>query len=656
MILRWLLPIGFVGLLAIAVLLAIYLLRPQYREKRISATVVWKRVVSRTKKQRLMLTNVFIFLVQALVLVIIAVGFAEPRLYSKTQISPDSEYVVILDSSASMRAKSSASGDTRFERAVGMATDKIKEYFSETESGAVSVIIADSNPSYLFSNLKKDDESEIYSRLDKAECSLEEGNLEDAITLAGKHLEENPYAKIFFYTDTQFDNLGTAVEVINICDKESEQNIAILGCTVGIIDNQYAFEIVLGAYGNVTRRCDVAVDITGADNGNGKQDFHLEVPVNFAVNENNQSLEQIQRVTVMATNENYGGQPDWFFDVYEETKISISNLNDSIPDDDQFYVYGGMRDTIKVEYWSTDANSFWQLGFNNLAVNMNKSRDIAFKEIYQDQGMVAENHGFDFYIFEHSVPDEVLQEGLPTDGIILLADPDSTINDANIGLSFNQTVKIPSTACVSGEYHQLIQYMEPSKIHLTQYSKITVEDDSFKPLIFIDDNPVLLVKNTPSSKMIVLPFSINMSDFYGDQFQIFLYNLVNYFMPTTLDKFDFNLGEKVQFNCKGESIEVEHNEKVQNFVEFPAELTFDDIGTYTFTTTFGLNKEDEVRRAYVHVSTAESNLFETSDFRINLNAKELDGESQGRDFFIWFAVLSLILMVIEWYLQFKYIL
>lgn len=656
MILRWLLPIGFVGLLAIALLLVIYLFRPQYREKRISATVIWKRVVLHTKKQRLRLTNIFIFLVQAMVLAIIAIGFAEPRLYSKKTVSLDSEYVVILDSSASMRAKSSASGDTRFRRAVVSATDEIKKFFSETENGAVSVILADSKPSYLFLNLKKDNESEIYSRLEGAECSLEEGNLEDAIALAGKHLEENPYAKIFFYTDTQFDNLGTAVEVVNVCDREFEQNIAILGCTVGIVDNQYAFEIVLGAYGNVTRKCNVTVDITGAYNGKEERDFQLKVPVNFAVDASKQSLEQIQRVTVMATNESYGGQPDWFFESYRETKISISDLNDSIADDDEFYVYGGIRDTIKIQYWSERSNNFWQFGFENLAVNMDKSRDIEFREIYQNQGNTAQNYGFDFYIFEHSIPSEILEVGLPTDGVVLLVDPNNTLDSSKIGLSFNQTVNIPLTACVGGEYHQLLQYIEPSRIHLTQYSQITVEDESFKPLLFVNGDPVMFVKNTPSSKVVVLPFSINMSDFYGDQFQIFLYNLVNYFMPRTLNKFDFNLGEKTQFNCKGESIKVEHDGQVQNFVEFPSELSFEDVGTYTFTTTFGLNKEDEVRRVYVHVSTVESNLFAMSDFHINLNGKELIEEDIGKDFFIWLAILSLILMVFEWYLQFKYIL
>ena len=154
MILRWLLPIGFVGLLAIALLLVIYLLKPQYREKRISATVVWKRVVLHTKRQRLMLTNIFIFLIQACVLAIIAAGFAEPRLYSKQLISPESEYVVIIDSSASMRAKSAKNSETRFERAVEEASEKIKDFFDESQNGSVSVIIADDSPSYLFSGLK----------------------------------------------------------------------------------------------------------------------------------------------------------------------------------------------------------------------------------------------------------------------------------------------------------------------------------------------------------------------------------------------------------------------------------------------------------------------------------------------------------------------
>ncbi len=653
MILRWLLPVGFVGLVAIAILLVVYLLRPQYRQKRISGTVVWKRVVLRTKKQRLMVSNILIFLVQALVLAIIAVGFAEPRLYSQKQIAGEGEYVVVLDASASMRAKSSASSDTRFERAVAGAKREIEEFFSQSDDGTVSLIVADAEPTYLFSDLNKDDEDKIYGALQTLECSLEVANLDDAITLAGKHLESNPHTKIAVFTDTEFGNLGSAVEVVDVCDNSHEQNIAILGCTVGRVQNQFVFELVLGAYGNVTRKCNVFVDIKNADNGDGPRDLHLEVPVNFSVSEN--SSEQVQRISVVATDEQFGGQADWFFDDYEQAEISIQNLEDAIPDDDRFLVYGGIRDKINVEYCSEKPNGFWQLGFDNLANNMSKTRDITFREIFD--GEEPQNAGFDFYIFEHSIPTGVLHS-LPKDGIILLVDPDATLNDAGLGISFEKKVSLGQlTHCTAKVEHPLTQYLQPERIGLTEICQVSVEENSlFQPLLFVDDNPVMLLKDTPSSKVIVMPFSINMSDFYGEQFQIFLYNLVNNFLPVTLTSSDFELGDTTQFYCKGETIEVEHNGNAETFSQFPAQFTFRDVGTYTFTTTFGLEKQDEVRRVYVHLATQESNLFPQSDFRINLDSKEVASQLNGQDFFVWLAVASLVLMMIEWFLQFKYIL
>ena len=219
MVIRWLLPIGFIGLIAIAMLLIIYLLRPQYKEKRISSTLIWKRVLSHSKKQRLVLSNILIFLVQAAVLAIIAVGYAQPRLYTKKVIAVDSECVLIIDCSASMRAKLLTNEQSRFDRAVSAAKDEVNNFFSQSENGTISLIVAGSNPSYLFSDSKKEDKSEIFDMIDNLSCSLQESDLESAIKLAGNRLESNPYTKIFLYTDTNFGSLGTAVEVINVSDK-----------------------------------------------------------------------------------------------------------------------------------------------------------------------------------------------------------------------------------------------------------------------------------------------------------------------------------------------------------------------------------------------------------------------------------------------------
>lgn len=647
---------GFLGLVAVAALLAVYLFRPQYRKKVISGTVVWKRVLLHGKKQRPAFDHILLFVLQALVLAAFAAGLAQPVLYSRQVLLEDAEYVLVIDSSASMRAGLPAGGGTRFERAVDGARREVDALFSEADKGSVSLIVADDDPGYLFSDLKKSDRAEIDGALGSLACGLTEGNLERAIQLAGERLGQNPYAKIFVYTDSKLGNLGTAVEVVDVSDESAEKNVAVLGCAVGMQDNQYYFEITLGAYGDITARRNVSIDIRGADNGTTRRDIHLDVPVSFAVDQNSPSRSQTVRLTVTATDTEYGGQADWFFDSYDEMEIYIPDLNDSIPDDDRYFVYGGIRDVINVEYWSMTPKIFWQYGFVNLANNMRSTRNIFFSEIYRDQGMKARNSGFDVYIFEHSVPPEILEAGMPKDGIILLADPDGTVSEALPGVALGETVSLGALTPCTGGGHPLLNYMDPSKIGVTEYKKLVIEDGGqLEPILFANGDPVMLVKNTPSSKFVVMPFSINMSDFYGEQFQIFLYNLINYFLPPTLQKNDFEIGERTSLDCKGESLEVSLGEQTETFGVFPAEYTFRSAGTYVFTAKSGLEKGDEVRKAYAHPPVSESNLFYAPDFRLTLNNSSLSGEN-GEDIFVWFAAAALILMAAEWAIQYKYIL
>lgn len=644
---------GLLGLIAIAALLAVYLIRPQYRKKVISGTVVWKRVLMRKKKRRPTFDHVFLFILQALVLAIFSVGLAQPLLYSQKALLEDAEYILILDASASMRA-SSAEGGTRFERAVAAAKENIDALFSEADGGMVSLIVADGEPAYLFSDLKEERRADIFRMLDALTCTLGGSDLEGAIRLAGSRLDDNPYAKIFLYTDTGFGGLGTAVETVNVSDAATERNVAILGCNVGRQDNQYLFELVLGAYGDVTLRRTVSVDIRGADNGQGGRDLHLEIPVSFAAG-GEDARGQTVRLQFSATDPQYGGSADWFFDTYDEVEIRIPDLNDSVPGDDVYFVYGGIRDTVKVEYWSKKSKVFWQYGFHNLANNMDGTRAISFREIYWDQEMLAENEGYDFYIFEHSIPAEILEAGLPQDGVVLLVDPDETLAAAQIGLSVEETADLGELTACTGTDHPLLAYMDPAEIHLTQYKKLSADDASFAPVLFVNGDPAMLVKNTPASKMVVLPFSINMSDFYGEQFQIFLYDLINYFMPLTLEKSDFDLGETAQLRCKGETLEVSCGAQTETFSAFPTEFTFSEVGTYVLTTDFGLARADEIRRAYVHTPASESAIFAQSDFRITLDNREITAED-GEDIFLWLAAAALVLMAAEWCIQYKYIL
>lgn len=657
MILQWLLPLGMLGLLSIAALIIIYLIKPQFKERRISSTVVWKRVLLHKKKQLPVINHLLILLLQALALACIALSLAQPYLFSEDILLKDAEHVIILDASASMLARPAddPSQGTRFERAKSEAQENIAELFQK-RNGSVYVILADNDPDYIVSGLGRDDRKEIDQALEEAECTYGEADIETALTMAQERLKINPYAKIFLLTDMQFGKLGTAVTVTNFADSEREWNVAITDCQIALRDNEWTFTVSMSAYGDIALKTTLRAEIIGASNDDGEmpKNYELEIPVTFQVNANSATHETVQTITFTATNPSYGGQESWFFESFDEVQLRVPELGDSIPEDDTFYVYGGIRDRIRVEYASSDPNIFWQLGFANLGNNMMQKRRIDYREIYQDLGETPEGSGYDIYVFEHSIP--FLAGGLPNDGLVVLMDPDASISSKGIGISTSSQVTFPTlTPCSAIAEHPLLDYIDPARIGLTAYKKLTVDDPMFLPILYCGEDPVAYVKNTGDTKILVLSFSINNSNFYGREFQIFLRNVVEYFFPVTLNESDFSVGESAQVQCKGISVEVTTDTgETKTLTSFPSEYEFSTMGTYTFTTKFAMKKPREVRKAYVHMPAGESALFSVADFRMALDNQEMTGEV-GTDLFIYLAIALLVLIMTEWYLQFKYI-
>ena len=112
-----LLPLGLLGLLSLAVLLLIYLLRPNYQQKLVSSTFVWKLSL-KYKKNRMpisRLRNILILILQLLLLACLAVMMAQPAVAIATAPSKN-EKVAIIDASAGMMVASD--NETRFDRAI----------------------------------------------------------------------------------------------------------------------------------------------------------------------------------------------------------------------------------------------------------------------------------------------------------------------------------------------------------------------------------------------------------------------------------------------------------------------------------------------------------------------------------------------------------
>ena len=115
----FLIPLGFLALIGLLALLAIYLIKPSYQNKVIPSSYIWKESLKYRKKQvpASALRNVLIVICQILIIVLCAFIIATPMLRSGA--ADTDEKIVIIDASADMRAEDNYV--TRFERAVEQA-------------------------------------------------------------------------------------------------------------------------------------------------------------------------------------------------------------------------------------------------------------------------------------------------------------------------------------------------------------------------------------------------------------------------------------------------------------------------------------------------------------------------------------------------------
>ena len=107
-------PAGLWLLLGIPVLVAIWLIRPQHENRRVSSSYIW-RLSDRFMKRKLPLSFLERWLVFALQLLLVTGGAV---LAARPVLPEDSraDYLVILDASASMRTETAEGGSVLFLR------------------------------------------------------------------------------------------------------------------------------------------------------------------------------------------------------------------------------------------------------------------------------------------------------------------------------------------------------------------------------------------------------------------------------------------------------------------------------------------------------------------------------------------------------------
>ena len=242
-------PLGLIGLLGVVALIIIYIIKPNYQQKFISSTHIWKLSLKYKKKKipTSKLRQLLLILCQILFLTTCAVILAQPNKILRSLIQ-EPEVILIIDSSASMRTQDST-GISRYERAVEEVATLAQDTFMA--NGYVSIILADDTPEFLLQQrLTKGYIFELPNHLnallqDDTQCTYSTADINGAVALCESIMLENPNAKIHLYTDNEYsmsEEMSKMIVLEKMNDAD-EMNLAVLDATTQRIENKFNFFI-----------------------------------------------------------------------------------------------------------------------------------------------------------------------------------------------------------------------------------------------------------------------------------------------------------------------------------------------------------------------------------------------------------------------------
>ncbi len=646
-----LIPLGLLGLLGIAVLIIIYIIKPNYQQRHISSTFVWKLSLKYVKKRIPIskLRNLLIFLCQVLVLVSCALILSQPAKIIKA-LTNQSEVIAIIDSSASMRTGSN--GETRFERAVNGAMALSENVLSQ--GGIVSVIVAGNEASYLMQRVTLEGKSRLMTDLqnllaDNTACAYGTADIAGAIALCDKVLSDNPEAKVWLYSDEAYAHIPQEVEFVNVA-QTGEWNAAILNAYTEIYDNvYYDFIVDVACYGrNID--LDIKIDVYGANASEAKPEGET---ITY-LRENIRCDNDIAKTVIFTLGDVSSDSNDVeYYTIYEHERVfsyqsvhvSI-NQNDSFHLDNDFDIYGGEKEVVKILYSSPKINSFFATSLANLREAYSDRWAI---QIYESRAAEPVTQGYDFYLYEHVMPQE-----MPLDGVVFLVNPDKAPIGSDIEIAGSPVSLRESAFLMAEESHPIMRFMVADNISVKSYVRITLPGSNslYKSLMSFDSSPMLLIRDEPNTKVVVMPFSVHQSNLVLlPEFVFMMNNIFNYFFPSTLAGSAYEVNERVALNARGPELSVSGAGFDMLFDTFPTTFKVDMPGTYTASqkTDFDKSVSDKF---FVRIPYAESNIWRQAESLDN-PYRPIDADDFYWDLLLYVASALVALLFIEWWLQMR---
>lgn len=645
-------PLGLLGLISIIVLIIIYIIRPNYQQKMISSTFVWKLSLKYRKKRVPIskLRNILLILCQILILTACALILAQPSQILKSEVEVP-EVIAIIDSSASMRAE--YDGETRFTRAINEVIQDTDDVFAK--DGIVTVILADENPSYLVQGIRANNKTQLENALEPlldeyTGCAYGDSDMESAMALCEDIVLKNPATEIYVYTDTEYAYVPENIKVIDVCD-ENEWNAAILDASTDFNEGYYSFCVDVACYGR-DQEIELYLEVqnaNAADSNDVGSTIKFTVPVYcdgdttkriIFINDDlyEESADTDENVIYHRI-----GEADKISS-YQTVFMTIDNdnlLGDSLEEDNKFNLYNGQKEVLRIQYASGKTNPFFVAVLDSLRAIYQDRWDIQITELRPETE--AATSGFDLYIFEHTMPNI-----MPTDGVVFIVNPSTAPSGSGFTVQGERSFHNLSLTEADGE-HPLMKNITADNITVSLIKTISF-DASYQILMTCDNTPALLVKEEESERVVVMPFSLHYSNLpVLKEFPLLMLNIFERFFPITVSGSSFEVNEKIDLNARGNELYVSFGEESTMYNQFPNVLKVNMPGTYVLTQTTFAGKEI-MESIYVKMPAKESDVWGKKEALDNPYT-DLTKEDYFKDLLMFVAAALVALLFIEWWLK-----
>ena len=330
---------------------------------------------------------------------------------------------------------------------------------------------------------------------------------------------------------------------------------------------------------------------------------------------------------------------------YESAHIDIE-VEDCFMEDNTFDIYGGTRENIKVLYASNKANSFFNGVLFVLRDALKDKYHLDLTEIKEKDADIPYK-GYDFYIYEH----EMMPDVTPNDGVVLYADPQKDVASTGFKVyGYNDLDKVSFPFTVENEEHPLLKNIVVDNITASRYTELAELDRTYEILTTLNSRPTIIYRNDENYKIVAMLFSLHYSNLaLLKEFPIFMVNMFNHFLPSTVDGNSFEVNDDVVINSRSEEVRVTGYDDTITINEFPSTISLSLPGTYTIeqTTYFGKNITEKI---YAKIPKDESNIFKEIDTISNPIAV-VDQYDYINDWIFYISIALCGLIFLEWLLK-----